>query len=156
MKKKTTFKYVFWSLLGAIIMLTVAASVLFLQQEAGVRDNLLVMFIPFFIILPAYIAIVGRLVYKDAEKRGMDPWMWATVAVYVPNLIGVIIYILVRQTSKKKCVNCGKGIEKDFKLCPYCGQNQDLDCEKCSKPVARDWLMCPHCGHQLRESNESV
>ncbi|MCP4155389.1 MAG: zinc ribbon domain-containing protein [bacterium] len=69
---------------------------------------------------------------------------------------GVIIYILVRHSSKHKCLNCGKGIEKEFTVCPYCAQKQELECENCNKPVARDWILCPHCGHNLCEPKESA
>jgi RNA polymerase subunit RPABC4/transcription elongation factor Spt4 len=79
----------------------------------------------------------------------MDPWLWITVAVFVPNFIGLIIYLIVRQSVKNACVNCGKGIQKEFKICPYCGQNQEIVCENCKKAVAPDWSTCPYCAHPL-------
>jgi RNA polymerase subunit RPABC4/transcription elongation factor Spt4 len=157
MKRNSTFKYVFWALLAAVILLVVTAVSIYTGKPTVTEsENVLVMILPFLIILTAYIVIVGTLVFKDAAKRGMDPWLWATVAVFVPNLIGVVIYLVARQSYKSACINCGKGIQKDFKICPYCGQNQELVCENCKKTVARDWKVCPYCSHPLSETESET
>lgn len=149
MKRESSFKYIFWGLLVVILLVLIPVVMIFTQGKPDVQPRLSLMLLPILILIPAYIIIVGRLVYMDAAKRGLDPWLWATVAVFVPNLIGVIIYLIVRQSAKKVCLNCGKRIEKDFKICPYCGQKQEMACENCNKAVARDWSLCPYCGHQL-------
>ncbi|MGG4395890.1 hypothetical protein ABEX25_16440 [Paenibacillus thiaminolyticus] len=46
--------------------------------------------------MAALVLGIGRFIYKDAARHGMDPWLWATIAVYVPNLIGVILYFVAR------------------------------------------------------------
>ena len=40
--------------------------------------------------------LIGVYVYRDAERRDMNGLLWALVAVFVPSLIGLIIYLLVR------------------------------------------------------------
>ncbi|MCP5106641.1 MAG: zinc-ribbon domain-containing protein [bacterium] len=154
MKRNSTFKYVFWGLLILVSLLVIAAAVLMSKTTSGAASKPLVMMVPFFIVAAAFISIVGRLVFKDAEKRGMDPWLWLTVVTFVPNLIGVIIYLIVRHSVKGACTNCGKAIQKDFKICPYCGQNQDIACENCKKPVSPDWTVCPFCAHKLGKEKE--
>lgn len=149
MKRESSFKYIFWGLLVVILLVLIPVVMIFTQGSPDVQPRLSLMLLPILILIPAYIIIVGRLVYMDAAKRGLDPWLWATVAVFVPNLIGVIIYLVVRQSAKKACINCGKRIEKDFKICPYCGQKQEMVCENCNKAVARDWSVCPYCAHPL-------
>ena len=148
MKRKSTFKYVFWVLLVVMALLLIPVVSMFLDKVSDLQYKLL-MLLPLFIFLPAYVLLVSRLVYRDAVKRGMDPWLWMTVAVFVPNMIGLIIYLIVRQSVKNACINCGKGIQKEFKICPYCGQNQEIVCENCKKAVAPDWSTCPHCAHPL-------
>jgi len=156
MKSQSSFKYIFWGLLVVIVLLLILLVMTFTQGRPGVSPRLSLMLLPLFILIPAYIIIVGRLVYMDAAKRGLDPWLWATVAVFVPNLIGVIIYLIVRQSAKNTCLNCGKKIEKDFKICPYCGHKQEMVCENCNKAVARDWSVCPYCAHPLsKEKNQT-
>jgi len=149
MKRESSFKYIFWSLVVVIVLLLIPLVMMLLHRAAASQHRIFLFLFPLFIIVPAYIIIVGRLVYLDAAKRGLDPWLWATVAVFVPNLIGVIIYLVVRQSAKNTCLNCGKKIEKDFKICPYCGHKQELVCENCKKAVARDWSVCPYCAHPL-------
>jgi RNA polymerase subunit RPABC4/transcription elongation factor Spt4 len=153
MKRESSFKYIFWGLLVVIILLLIPAVLIFTQGSPDVQPRLTLMLLPLLILVPAYIIIVGRLVYMDAAKRGLDPWLWATVAVFVPNLIGVVIYLIVRQSAKNACINCGKKIDKDFKICPYCGQKQEMVCENCKKVVAHDWSVCPYCAHPLPKEN---
>lgn len=153
MNGKSTFKYVFWGLLAVVVLLVIMAAYLISHNVDNAQDKkVLIIFLPFFILLAAYVALVGTLVYRDAAKRGMDPWLWATVAVFVPHLIGVILYLVVRHTIKNVCINCGKGIQKDYKICPYCGQKQEMACSNCKKTVSRDWSVCPYCSHPLPDA----
>ena len=101
-----------------------------------------------------FICMIAIIVYKDASKRGMDPWYWATVASFVPLFIGVIVYLLERRSVKRTCLNCGEGLQENFKVCPYCGQNQEISCEKCQKAIAPDWKLCPYCGAVLHKEQE--
>lgn len=150
MRRKSTFMYAFGSLLLVVVLVLITIVALILNKTDVVHDiNVLILLLPLIIVIPAYIVIVGRLVYRDAVKRGLDPWLWATVAVFVPNLIGVIIYLIVRQWGQNTCINCSKPIQKDFKLCPYCGKKQENICDNCKKTVARDWSVCPYCAHPL-------
>ncbi len=51
----------------------------------------------------------------------------------ITGLVVLGIVLLVRQTNQKssvrtnqpiyKCQNCGRGVEPDWKVCPYCGEN---------------------------------
>jgi RNA polymerase subunit RPABC4/transcription elongation factor Spt4 len=153
-KRNSTFKFVFWLLAVLVILLVTVAALKYYSVgiEAG-RRNMIPMLLPLLILVPVYIAVIGQYVYKDAVKRGMDPWLWMCVAAFIPNFIGLIIYLVVRQSLKINCVNCGQGIQKDFKICPYCGQNQEMVCEKCQKEVSQDWSVCPYCAHPLPGRN---
>lgn len=55
------------------------------------------------IILLLVFGVVGRLIYRDARRRGSDwAWQWGVgvsllfLAGIVPGLLAVIIYVLVR------------------------------------------------------------
>ena len=101
------------------------------------------------VFLFGILATVATVVYRDARKRGLDPWCWATVATFVPNLIGVIIYLIVRANVKKTCVSCGRGLQGDFVACPYCGRSQETLCPGCRVPVSPQWKVCPFCARPL-------
>jgi len=108
-------------------------------------------------------------VYKDAEERKMNGVLWALL-VFIGNLIGLIIYLIVRQdhtipardqaTSATalaptaqlilSCPNCQKPVEKTFTYCPHCGATLQPVCRSCGKSVDAGWKVCPHCGAQLK------
>lgn len=50
------------------------------------------------IFLLSFIAayIIGHFVFKDAQKRGLDPWIWTGVSIFIPSFMGLIFYLLVR------------------------------------------------------------
>jgi len=45
-----------------------------------------------------------------------------------------------------KCPNCGKGVEDDFIICPYCQTTLKAKCAKCGQLLEEDWVACPYCG----------
>ena len=151
-KQNSVFKYVFITLAGLVVFLIGFSIFMLLNKGLGPDDrNVAVILIFPLMFALAFLAMIATLVYRDAKKKGMDPWLWATVATFMPNLIGVIIYLIVRYNVKKTCVACGKGLQGDFMVCPYCGASQEVNCPACQKPTAPDWKICPHCGHKLKE-----
>ncbi|MCP4761131.1 MAG: zinc ribbon domain-containing protein [archaeon] len=44
------------------------------------------------------------------------------------------------------CGSCGKAINPDFAMCPYCGTPQKAACSNCGKDLQAGWKMCPFCG----------
>jgi RNA polymerase subunit RPABC4/transcription elongation factor Spt4 len=101
-------------------------------------------------------------VYKDAERRGMNGILWALL-VFIGNLIGLLIYLIVRSdiTSGEKnteeikspfpCPKCGDLVAGHFIYCPNCGTRLQTICPNCSKPVEENWQVCPNCGEKLKK-----
>jgi len=107
-------------------------------------------------------------VYRDAEERKMNGVLWALL-VFIGNLIGLIIYLIVRQDHPipardraavapagvpsaqpaVSCPNCQKPVEKTFAYCPHCGAALQPVCRSCGKSVEAGWKVCPHCGAQI-------
>ncbi len=154
------FKYVFWGLL-ILFALTIAAPML-LRLGTGILwgggdwphgGPFFVSFLPhvppLFVMSAIYFLVVATLVYRDAARRGMDPWLWATIAAFLPFFIGVVIYLVMRNSAQGRCSQCGRPVRADYRVCPYCGQSQSLQCPQCHEPVAVDWKVCPHCGRSL-------
>lgn len=47
----------------------------------------------------------------------------------------------------KSCSRCGRGVNAEFKLCPYCGYElRPKSCQGCGKEVIAEFRFCPHCG----------
>ncbi|MBG9792217.1 hypothetical protein ABD76_06760 [Paenibacillus dendritiformis] len=70
------------------------------MSRAGESLLAYVLFPGALLAMAALVLGIGRFIYKDAARHGMDPWLWATIAVYVPNLIGVILYFVARSRSE--------------------------------------------------------
>jgi DNA-directed RNA polymerase subunit RPC12/RpoP len=49
------------------------------------------------------------------------------------------------------CPQCGKAVEEEWQVCPYCGAKLTLQCPQCGKDVESDWVACPLCGAGLRD-----
>lgn len=50
------------------------------------------------------------------------------------------------------CQYCGREIQPDFAVCPFCGKSLKNSCPKCGKEVKSEFLACPYCGTRLRDS----
>ncbi|MBI2648363.1 MAG: zinc ribbon domain-containing protein [Thaumarchaeota archaeon] len=49
--------------------------------------------------------------------------------------------------AAKSCSRCGRGVNAEFKLCPYCGYElRPRSCQGCGKEVVAEFKFCPHCG----------
>jgi RNA polymerase subunit RPABC4/transcription elongation factor Spt4 len=158
MNTDSGFKYVFW---GLVVIFAASFLLLPFRLYRGL-DLLGIMsgcglppipalapLIPLALLVCIYVVVVAVLVHRDARKRGMDPWLWATVAAFVPYLIGVIIYLVARSTGGSPCIDCGRRIQRDFVVCPYCGTSQQTTCPDCRKIVRPDWKACPYCGRRM-------
>lgn len=107
-----------------------------------------------FLIIPISL---GVYVYRDAERRGMNGLLWALVVIFVPSLVGLIIYLLVRGNySDLRCPRCDAPLKDSYTVCPKCGTKLRPTCPNCSLPVEPDWKVCPKCAQPLPANQESV
>jgi RNA polymerase subunit RPABC4/transcription elongation factor Spt4 len=99
------------------------------------------------LIIP-FVALIGY-VYGDAKRRNMRYVMWTLLAIFVPYLIGVIVYFLLRDPLPRTCPGCGNLVKVGFTFCPLCGTTVQPTCPNCGKAVELGWSNCPHCGQSL-------
>jgi len=118
---------------------------------------------------------------KDARARS-DNVVFHLVAM-VLNLVlpifGLVVYVLIRPTMTlveeraleieaevlagplpeaediRPCPACGREIEKDFVLCPYCHTRFAKRCPSCRKSVRLGWTVCPYCATNLDLGTET-
>jgi RNA polymerase subunit RPABC4/transcription elongation factor Spt4 len=128
-----------------------------------------------FLVIGAIYAVILWLALawwalQDARARSEDSafHMFAMVINLVVPLLGLLVYMLVRpsvtlaemrsleleaqaltQTAKdedaRPCPACGREIERDFVLCPYCQTRFAKRCPECHRAVRLGWRLCPYC-----------
>lgn len=77
--------------------------------------------------LVCLLVFMGKWVHSDAKERGMDnAALWVLVVLLVPNLIGLVIYLVVRSNHGRKtaCPSCGFAVADSSGFCPRCGAQQ--------------------------------
>ena len=115
---------------------------------------ILLIFIPLIFCIPI---LIGVYVYRDASRRGMNAVLWTLIALFTPSLLGLIIYLLVRNNySDLTCPNCNTPVEESYVVCPNCRTKLRPTCEACGTAVQTSWKVCPHCGTDLPEYDYSV
>jgi hypothetical protein len=119
------------------------------------------LFILSLLFLALWIAVIVW-VYRDAEKRGMNGFLWALL-VFIGNLLALIIYLIVRFEGKPEngipaagcsCPSCGRPVSSGYSYCPFCGAVLESRCPACKQPVEPSWKVCPLCGESLRGSGK--
>lgn len=60
-------------------------------------------------------------VYADARRRAMPAVLWVLVAIFVPNLLGFLLYFAIRRPLGSPCSSCGNLISAEQRFCSWCG-----------------------------------
>jgi hypothetical protein len=60
-------------------------------------------------------------VYADARRRNMPEIPWMLIAAIVPNLLGFLLYFVLRKPIASPCPHCGQPKTPDQLFCPWCG-----------------------------------
>ncbi|HEV2425279.1 MAG TPA: zinc ribbon domain-containing protein [Terriglobia bacterium] len=100
------------------------------------------------IFAAAFILLIGYI-NRDARRRGMSPWLWTVIAVFVPYLVGVILYFVMREPLPFECPGCGHLVNAQFNFCPSCQCNLRPNCPNCRREIRPGDRFCPHCGLTL-------
>ena len=117
------------------------------------------------LVLILYIALV-YWTYSDASRRGSLKILWGIIAALFP-FFGTLVWLIVRppeyeldhrerelelavlerelREHVQLCPNCRSIIEKDFLLCPECGEELKKPCVNCRRPLNLKWGTCPYC-----------
>lgn len=108
--------------------------------------TLTALFLASFIFMLAY-------VNRDASRRGMNSALWTIlVLIFLPTwgLIGLVVYLLMREPLPYPCPECGTTVNARFNFCPNCKCNLHPFCPQCKHEVGELDKFCPHCGNDLK------
>ena len=104
----------------------------------------------------AGIVVLYGYVYADAKRRGMRAGMWTLLAAFIPYMIGVILYFVLRDPLAAPCPKCGQVARGSFTFCPNCGCELLRVCRVCRKKLEPGWANCAYCGASLATANPPV
>jgi hypothetical protein len=113
--------------------------------------TLMALFLASFIFMIAY-------VNRDASRRGMNSALWTLmVIIFLPTwgLIGLIVYLLMREPLPYPCPECATTVNARFNFCPNCKCNLHPACPQCKREVGELDKFCPHCGNDLKAATQA-
>jgi RNA polymerase subunit RPABC4/transcription elongation factor Spt4 len=100
-----------------------------------------------------FVLLFFGYINRDAKRRGMNSTLWTLLAIFVPYLIGVIIYFLIREPLPHSCPGCGAIVNAWFNFCPECKHNLRPSCPQCKREVRLEDKYCPYCAQELTTTN---
>jgi RNA polymerase subunit RPABC4/transcription elongation factor Spt4 len=116
-----------------------------LRTYAGAAAGI-ALFIGFFLLFFGYIN-------RDAKRRGMNSTLWTLLAIFVPYLLGIIGYFLIREPLPYDCPACGATVNARFNFCPECKHNLRPSCPQCKREIRLEDKYCPYCAQELMATN---
>src|SRR3984957_10602829 len=72
------------------------------------------------VVIAIWILGVGY-VNADARRRGMPPILWTLIVVFIPNLLGFLLYFALRRPIALPCPHCGQATTAGQRFCAWCG-----------------------------------
>lgn len=117
--------------------------------------------------------IIAYWIYNDArEKKGYDtgrallwslaavPFTFITLLVYLlfakpPRAAQDVIDVKATEVKTVACPHCGRTVQDDFRICPYCGQALHCRCQSCGREIPCDAKLCPYCGTAVPQPEQN-
>jgi DNA-directed RNA polymerase subunit RPC12/RpoP len=72
------------------------------------------------------------------------------------DLLEAVMFKPEQQSQRTICSNCGKELQKEWKVCPYCKTSQNAVCSNCGKELQKEWTACPYCSTQVGYGIEQI
>jgi RNA polymerase subunit RPABC4/transcription elongation factor Spt4 len=118
-------------------------------------------------VIAMWIALI-TWTYNDIKNRSRERLMrvGAVLLVVVFNVIGLLIYLMVRPREtlseiyeksleeeallqeieeKLSCPGCGQPTKENWQICPNCHTQLKRVCGNCRRLVELNWGICPYC-----------
>jgi hypothetical protein len=113
------------AIVAAAVMIGLARSYYAFAKGAVLQS----MFVPIAAALAVGVVIAIWLlclgfVFADARRRDMRAAGWTLVAMLMPNLLGFLLYFVMRRPLAAPCVSCNRAIPVDQPFCSWCGSSR--------------------------------
>ncbi len=131
------------------------------------------------IAVAGYVAVLwvatAYFVWRDARRRSASATfqLFALLLGFVPPFLGALVYLVIRPprtldeerayaleeqslleldsdpVALRPCPSCGKDIEAEFIVCPYCRTQFARRCHGCDRVLRLGWAVCPYCAEEV-------
>lgn len=131
------------------------------------------------IAVVGYVAVLwvatAYFVWRDARRRSASPvfHLFALLLGFVPPFLGALVYLVIRPPRTlaeerafaleeqslreldedpvvvRPCPSCGREIEAEFIVCPYCRTQFARRCHGCDRVLRLGWTVCPYCADEV-------
>lgn len=126
-----------------------------------------------------YVAVLwvatAFFVWRDARRRSSSIafQLLALLLGFIPPFLGALIYLVIRPPrtldeerafmleeqslldvdddaiAVRPCPSCGREIEAEFIVCPYCRTQFARRCGACDRVLRLGWAVCPYCSEEV-------
>jgi len=130
-----------------------------LQSEPALASLALAAIITGVSLVIATLIFMIAYVNRDAKRRGMNSALWTILVIlFLPTwgLIGLIIYLLMREPLPYNCPQCAATVGARFNFCPNCKCNLHPSCPQCKREVVETDKFCPYCGNDLKTASNAL
>ena len=107
-------------------------------------------------IVLAFMLFMLGYVNQDAKRRGMNSALWTLLVLILSpvqgGIIGLIVYLLVRDPLPYPCPRCASPVGPRFNFCPSCQCNLYPSCPNCKREIAETDKFCPYCATDLKST----
>jgi len=152
-----------WTAVLVALAFTALMAAIFLLPAFAAHDGkALLVLLPMFLLtlvgavpLAIYVLLLGY-VWSDARRRGMNHVLWTLLALFIPYVVGVILYFLLREPVPVPCPACATPARKGHAYCAHCGTAVRTACPQCRQPVEAGWRNCAGCGQALQPAGSAT
>jgi RNA polymerase subunit RPABC4/transcription elongation factor Spt4 len=125
-------------------------------------------------VLVLLVALAYNIV-RDARRRSPSIAfaIFAFLLAFIPPFLGALIYQVIKpprtmdeeralqleeqilsepgadEAQTRPCPTCGRDIEPDFVICPYCRTQFSRRCGVCERVLRLGWPVCPYCATEV-------
>lgn len=123
MKKRMKLeKFIFWAFTVIVLL---GFSALFFAMAPYMDDVWkddfvwIIVIVALTVLFIALNVLIAVFIYKDASRRNMNAWLWMLAVIYIPNFIGLLLYLFTRRQHSilLKTEPANKLVQ-----CPHCGK----------------------------------
>lgn len=118
-------KFIFWAFTSIVILgfgVLVFAMAPDMEYVFGEDFVWIIVIAGMAVLFMALNVLIAVFIYKDASKRNMNAWLWMLAVIYIPNFIGLLLYLFARRQPPSlpetepgntpiQCPHCGKLIQ---------------------------------------------